>query len=62
MQDDTHLLTVEDVSKRLQIKPDTIRRWIRSGKLPAIELGGRLRIDPNDLQEFLKKHKRRFPD
>ncbi|MGH2496723.1 MAG: helix-turn-helix domain-containing protein [Ktedonobacteraceae bacterium] len=61
MPDET-LLTVEDVAQRLQIKPDTVRRWIRTGKLPAIELGGRLRIDPKDLQMFLDKHRRKLPD
>ena len=61
MPDET-LLTVEDVAQRLQIKPDTVRRWIRTGKLPAIELGGRLRVAPTDLQAFLDKHRKRLPD
>lgn len=33
-------LTVEDVSERLQVSQETVRRWIRSGKLPVLDLGG----------------------
>ena len=33
------LLTVQDVADRLQVHPETIRRWIRDGRLTAIDLG-----------------------
>jgi excisionase family DNA binding protein len=33
------LMTVEQVAKRLQLHPATIRRWIKSGKLRGISLG-----------------------
>jgi excisionase family DNA binding protein len=37
-------LTVNDVAKRLQVLPQTIRRWRSAGKLPAaITLGGVIR-------------------
>ena len=35
----TKLLTVFDVAERLQVHPETIRRWIRDGRLTAIDLG-----------------------
>ena len=37
-------VTVDDVAKRLQVKPQTVRRWRRAGKLPsAMTLGGVIR-------------------
>lgn len=37
--DEDELLTVVQVAKRLQLHPETIRRWIREGRLHAISLG-----------------------
>ncbi len=55
MPDDT-LLTVEEVARRLGVHIDTVRRWIRSGELPAINLGGPAgyRITQADLDRFIK--------
>jgi excisionase family DNA binding protein len=39
-QQGTGWLTVAQVSERLQISQETVRRWIRSGDLPVLELGG----------------------
>ena len=48
-------LTVEDVAKTLKISPETVRRYIRNGNLPAVQLDGLLRIRPEVLQEFVDK-------
>jgi excisionase family DNA binding protein len=34
------LLTVQDVASRLRITPETVRRWLRTGKLRGALLGG----------------------
>jgi excisionase family DNA binding protein len=34
------LLTVQDVAFRLRITPETVRRWLRTGKLRGALLGG----------------------
>ena len=60
MQDDK-LLSLQEVAQQTGMSEKTIRRWIKSGELPAIELGGRYRIARSDLQEFLSKHKKQFP-
>lgn len=51
------LLTVDDVARRLIVHPDTVRNWIKSSELLAIDLGGRAgyRITQEALNEFLKK-------
>ncbi len=31
-----HLLTVQEVARKLRVDPTTVRRWIKNGALPAI--------------------------
>ena len=33
-------LTVEQVAELLQINAETVRRWIRGGELPVLDIGG----------------------
>lgn len=54
---DEALLTVEDAAKRVKVHPETIRGWIRSGELPAVDIGGKYRIYPNDLEAFLRRRR-----
>lgn len=54
---DEELLTVEDAAKRVKVHPETIRGWIRSGELPAVDIGGKYRIYPNDLEAFLRRRR-----
>ena len=54
---DEELLTVEDAAKKVKVHPETIRGWIRSGELPAVDIGGKYRIYPEDLDAFLKRRK-----
>jgi excisionase family DNA binding protein len=43
------LLTVEDVAERLQVHPETVRRWLREGRLEGYRIsrrgGWRIRIE-----------------
>jgi excisionase family DNA binding protein len=34
------LMTVPEVAERLRVKPETVRRWLRAGKLQGVLLGG----------------------
>ena len=50
------LMTVQAVADYLAVHPETIRRWIRDGRLTAIDLGADSagwRIDPADLEAFV---------
>jgi excisionase family DNA binding protein len=53
------LLTVEQVSERLQVNEQTIRRWLREGELHGVSFGGRTgwRISEEDLREFLDRRR-----
>lgn len=52
---DMALHTVEEVARLLGVHADTVRGWIRSGQLRAINLGGAAgyRINQSALDEFL---------
>jgi excisionase family DNA binding protein len=45
---------VEEVAERLLVDPQTVRRWIKSGKLKAYKPGREFRIKSTDLEAFLK--------
>lgn len=45
------MLTVPEVARRTGRNPETIRRWIREGKLPARKVGTQHLIDENDLEQ-----------
>jgi len=51
--------TVQDVVNILQVHEQTVRRWIRTGELPAYALGDRAgyRISPDDLRAFLERRR-----
>jgi excisionase family DNA binding protein len=52
------LLTLEQVSRRLQVHPRTIRRAIESGELPAVDLPfrGGLRVRSEALDAWFQEH------
>jgi excisionase family DNA binding protein len=56
---ENRLLTVDEVARQLGVHPDTVRNWIKSGELAAIDLGGRAgyRISEADLSAFLQKRR-----
>ncbi len=45
---------VEEIAERLLVDPQTVRRWIKSGKLKAYKPGREYRIKSTDLEEFLE--------
>lgn len=47
-------LTVDQAAEFMQLDIETIRRWIRSKKLPATKIGGSYRIDINTLEEIME--------
>ena len=49
----TQLMTVADVAKRCNISTVTVRRLVRNGDLPFIRVGGQLRFDRDQLEQWL---------
>jgi len=56
MANDT-LYTVEDIARFLSVHPETVRKWIKSGEMRAIKLGGPAgyRISQSALDQFLRE-------
>lgn len=49
------LLTTREVADVLSVDPETVRRWIRDGKLKAVELpSGTLRIRQSAVDRILR--------
>lgn len=54
------LLTAGQLADRLQVSPDTIRSWARSGRIPEIRVSHKVRrFDPSDVQNALRDASRR---
>jgi excisionase family DNA binding protein len=43
---------VTEVSKRLNVHPESVRRLIRQGKLPAIKFGNKWLVEKDILEQF----------
>ena len=53
------LYTVVEVAEILNCSVKTVRRRIRSKRLRAIQDDGLLRVDPGDLEDFIRDHRSR---
>ena len=54
---DKDFLSVEEVAKRLSLKEETIRTYIREGLLNAYRFGNVLRIRADDFEKFVEERK-----
>jgi len=54
VQPDDPVLTVDEVARELRAAPDTVRRWLRQGKLRGFSFGSRKawRIRSSELARF----------
>jgi excisionase family DNA binding protein len=55
-------LTPLEVSDLLRVSTQTVRRWIKEGKLPAYKVGRAWRIKEADLDEWLDGRRTVAPD
>jgi len=47
------ILTVDQVAEKLQLKPLTVREYLRTGKIPGRKLGRAWRVVESDLEQSL---------
>ena len=50
------MLTVPEAARRMRRDPETIRRWIRAGRLRAKKVGTQHVIEESDLDSALEPH------
>ena len=55
-------MTVKDVSDLLQVGETTIRNWIHTGQLIAVDVGREWRIAPKDLEAFIEARRSSQPN
>jgi excisionase family DNA binding protein len=48
------LLTVQDISKQLQVKSSTLYAWVAQGKIPSLKINGLIRFDPHAIDRWVK--------
>ena len=46
--------TIPETAEALQVTPQTIRAWIKQGRIKAQRIGRPILITENNLKEFLK--------
>ncbi len=54
------LLTVAEVAAMLRLNEQTVRKWLREGRLPGISLGSRQagwRVRRSDVEQFLDERR-----
>jgi excisionase family DNA binding protein len=51
--DDIDLLTVEETATQLKVQAETVRDWLRAGKLKGVKAGRQWRVRRRDLEAFL---------
>jgi len=49
------MLTVRDIAEKLKVTPQTVYRWIYSGKLEAIKINGVLRVEEEAYERFIHR-------
>ena len=51
---EARMLTVEEVASELRVSKETVRRWVRSGKLPCIKLPRGIRIPSEVIKDLIR--------
>lgn len=50
-------LTTDEIAKDLKVNVKTVRNWINSGELAAIDVGGEYRISRKAYEDFINRRK-----
>ena len=51
------MLTIKQVADELHVHYETVRGWIQSGELVALEIGRGYRISRTDLEDFKRRRR-----
>ena len=62
MEEEIKLLRIKEAAEMLGISTETLRRWDREGKLPAVRVSDRgdRRYKLEDLKKFIEKNRTRI--
>lgn len=51
---ESNMLTVEEVAHELRVNKETVRRWVRSGRLPSVKLARGIRIPSEVIKDLIR--------
>ncbi len=51
--------SVKELAEELSLSEETIRTYVRQGKLVAHKFGNKLRFHKDDIEKFLREHRTR---
>jgi len=51
------LLSVKDVARMLAVNRFRVYEWVRLGKIPFLRLVGGIRFDPEEIENWLRRHR-----
>ena len=51
-------LTTKDIATHYNIKPSTIYKWVREGKIPHFRIRSLIRFKSEEVGEWIEKHKK----
>ena len=61
MLDDRPVLTVPQAARRIGRNPETVRRWIREGKLRSRRIGMQHLVEQHEVDALVKPRSRALP-
>lgn len=50
-------VNLEDIAKHLSLSQDTVRAWVRDGKLPVYRAGKRYKFKISEVDEWVREGK-----
>jgi excisionase family DNA binding protein len=53
----SRFVTAREVAKRLDVCVETVRNYVREGKLPAFRVRRMFRFEESDVDAFVARHK-----
>ena len=53
----SRMLTLKQVSERLSLHVNTVKKYVNQGMLPVMRVGRIMRLDERDLEKFIEDHK-----
>ncbi|MDQ7781204.1 MAG: helix-turn-helix domain-containing protein, partial [Planctomycetota bacterium] len=52
------LMTVPEVARYMGVREQTVRKWVCQRRIPYVKIGRSVRFRREDIEEFLRKHRR----
>jgi excisionase family DNA binding protein len=52
------LLTYNEAADILAVKPQTLRQWVSTKRIPYVKIGSAVRFRPDQLEEFIRSSSR----